>query len=79
MTCFCNKKPQDQEKEKEECVMSLSDILDDVSCGLNLRFHGEKQGVITSVSHSVLDTFFKVAKCKLNERIADVFHGYEIK
>ena len=79
MTCSCNKKHEEHQKEREKCVMSVLDVIDDMSCGLKSRFEEGNQGIFKSTTHAALDSFIKFAKCKANDLIEKIVPGYVIE
>jgi hypothetical protein len=77
MTCSCNKKHEEHQKEK--CVMSVLDVFDEMSCGFKSRFEGGNQGIVKSTTHAALDAAFKFGKCNLNNLIAKYVPDYVIE
>ncbi len=79
MTFSCNKKHEDHHKEREKCVMSVLDVIDEMSCGFKSRFEGGNQGIFKSTTHAALDAGVKFAKCKANDLITKVVPDYVIE
>ncbi len=77
MSCSCDKK--NQEKQREKCVMSLFDVVDEMSCGLKARFEDGNQGIFKSTTHAGLDAIIKFVKCKANDVIANFVPDYVVE
>jgi hypothetical protein len=75
----CKKyKDSDGEKEKEVCISSLDDALNNLSCNIKFQLIEKKQNFFGAVARATLNTFTTWGTCKLVDTLNGVLPQWAI-